>query len=114
MSDQTDNLYLYTVVNDPIFQERCYSRFVKAGLSIMNEDPTTASHSDRAKLCGALFARQVSGTFLVESILANSTNRANALSNQTAIGAAILDSDIDFQIASIFTGIATSKGYGVW
>ncbi len=114
MSDQTDNLYLYTVVNDPVFQERCYMRFIAAALSIVNEASTTASHAERQKLCGALFARQVSGLFLAESILANTTNRANALSNQTAIGFAVLDSDIDFQIASIFTGIATSRGFGVW
>jgi uncharacterized membrane protein YgcG len=69
------------------------------------------SHVARAQLAGALFNGVLSLRTLAMLILANATNQANCLADASVAGGAILDSDIDFQINSIFTGIATSHGW---
>lgn len=81
---------------------------VAAGDIILFSPP---SHLARAQFAGALFNSIVSLRTLATLILANATNRTNCLADASVAGGAILDSDIDFQINSIFTGLATSRGW---
>lgn len=70
-----------------------------------------AMHLKRLAFAGALFAGSVDLKMLAMLIIANTTNRTNALANTTIIGGNIFDSDIDFQVNSIFTGIANSRSW---
>jgi len=70
-----------------------------------------ATHLKRLAFAGALFARSVDLKMLVMLVIANATIRTEALANATVIGGNILDSDIDFQINSVFTGVANSRNW---
>ena len=109
-ADTTASITLAALVNNPVFQERCYLRFIVAAIAVMNEGAVT-NHTQRAAFAGALFANTVSRAMLADTILANATNRTNALIADSAPGSAILDNDIDFQISGLFTGIATSRSW---
>lgn len=71
-----------------------------------------ATHLKRLAFAGALFANNVVDlVMLAMTVLTNTTNRTNCLANPGVIGGNILDSDIDFQINSVFTGIANSRSW---
>lgn len=72
---------------------------------------TPQSHTQRLAFAGALFNGTVSPSMLAEVILANATNHTNCLANPQQAGGNIVDSDIDFQINSIFTGMALSRAW---
>lgn len=110
MSDENDNQLLNYCSLNADFQERVYRRFVNACVSVTNEDPATASHVQRLAFAGSIFNRSPNAQMLCELVLVNTTNRANAVASQTP-GANILDSDIDFQIASVLTGVALSRAW---
>jgi hypothetical protein len=69
------------------------------------------SHTQRLALAGAVFAGTISGQRLAELVAVNTTIRTAILATPTAPAASVLDSDIDFQIASILTGVAISRGW---
>lgn len=69
------------------------------------------SHAARLQFAGALFNKIIDRQMLAMLVLANATNRTNCLADTSVSGGNILDSDIDFQINSIFTGLATSRGW---
>ena len=69
------------------------------------------SHVQRLAFAGALFTGNVDLAMLAMAVLANATNRTNCLANPNIPGGNILDSDIDFQVNSVLTGIATSRGW---
>lgn len=66
------------------------------------------SHAQRAAFAAALFKGAVDLKMLAMIVLANTTNRTNCLGNSSVLGGNILDSDMDFQINSVFTGISLS------
>jgi hypothetical protein len=68
-------------------------------------------HAQRVAFAAVLFNNAVNRQTLAMLIMANATNRGNCLSSPTTSGGDILDSDIDFQVNSIFTGIATSRNW---
>jgi hypothetical protein len=72
---------------------------------------TPQSHTQRLAFAGALFNGTVGVSMLAEAILANATNRTNCVANPQQAGGNIVDSDIDFQISSIFTGLALSRAW---
>jgi hypothetical protein len=109
-ADTTASITLAALVNNPVFQERCYLRYIVAAISVTNEGAVT-NHTQRLAFAGALFANAVNRATLADTILANATNRTNALVADSAPGSAILDNDIDFQVASVFTGIALSRSW---
>lgn len=69
------------------------------------------NHTQRMQFAAALFANAISRQMLAMLVLANATNRTNCLADTTIPGGNILDSDIDFQINSILTGVATSRNW---
>jgi hypothetical protein len=69
------------------------------------------NHAQRLAFAGALFTNNIDRKMLADLVLANATNRTNCLADGTVAGGGILDSDIDFQVNSIFTGIAISRGW---
>lgn len=111
MTDTTDNQILVQAINDAGFQARCQLRYIVAAIAVTAESAGTANHVERLAFAGALFSGQVSLVLLAETIIANATNRTNCLANPQQVGGNILDSDIDFQVNSVFTGIAASR---VW
>lgn len=111
MSDTTDNLILSQAVNNSDFQNRCLLRFIAAAISVTTEVGTTLNHTNRLAFAGAIFNGTVSPQTLCMLILANPTVRASVIADPTKSGGNALDNDIDFQIASVFTGVATSR---VW
>lgn len=111
MSDTTDNQVLAQAANDPVFQNRCRLRFITAAVSITNEVGTTPSHANRLALAGAIFNGTISNTVLCLLVLSNATVRTSVLAAPTQAGGNSLDSDIDTQIASVFTGVAVSRAW---
>lgn len=111
MSDRTNNDVIDRTVNAPIFQDRCYRRFLAAAISVTNEDVATVSHQLRVAFAGALFNSTVNRQMLAMLVLANATNQTNCLADPLNPGGNILDNDIDFQITSIFTGVASSRSW---
>lgn len=81
---------------------------VAAGDIIVFSPP---NHASRLQFAAALFSGSISRQTLAMLIMANATNRTNCLADTSVPGGNILDSDIDFHINSIFTGIATSRGW---
>jgi hypothetical protein len=69
------------------------------------------SHAQRLAFAGALFTGSVDLKMLAMVMLANATNRTNLLAAPATMGGNILDSDMDFQAASTFTGIALSRSW---
>lgn len=69
------------------------------------------SHAQRLAFASALFSNAVNRQMLVMLILANPTNSTDCLADPNAVGGNITDSNIDFQVSSVFTGIATSRGW---
>lgn len=111
MSDTTDNQILYNTVMNPVFQARCKLRFINAAISVTTEVNTVTSHTQRLAFAGALFANTVDPVMLCHLILSNATNRTNCLAVPSQAGGNIIDSDIDFQVASVFTGVATARAW---
>lgn len=111
MTDTTDNQILYNSINDSVFQHRCRLRFIAAAISVTTEAGTTPSHANRLAFAGALFANTVDAKMLCMAVLANTTNRTNCLAVPNSAGGNIIDSDIDFQVSSVFTGIAVSRAW---
>jgi hypothetical protein len=112
MSDTTDEYVLFTAANADYFQQRCQLRFLAAAIAVSNESSSITSHAQRLAFSGALFNNSVSLQTLAMLVLASSINKANCLANQTGLaGGNILDADIDSQITSIFTGVATSRSW---
>jgi hypothetical protein len=111
MTDTTDNVILIQAINDSGFQTRCQLRYIVAAINITSESPATANHVERLSFAGALFAGTISLVVLAESIIANANVRAACLANPQQVGGNVLDSDIDVQVASTFTGMAISR---VW
>lgn len=111
MTDTTDNQILHNSIVDPTFQDRVRLRFIAAAISVTTEVGTTTSHTQRLAFAGALFANTVDMKTLVMSVLANATVRASVVATPNTAGGNALDSDIDFQVASIFTGIAVSRAW---
>lgn len=97
--------------------------FVKAvGATVtINNSVTVASgdififsppdHQSRMQFASALYNSTISPRTLATLVLTNATNQTNCLADPTIAGGNILDNDIDFQINSIFTGIAISRGW---
>lgn len=82
---------------------------VAAGDIIVFSPP---SHTQRLGLAGSLFAKNIDRQMLALLVMANATNQTNCLADPNNPGGNILDSDIDFQINSIFTGVAVSRPWG--
>lgn len=83
---------------------------IGAGVAIGdNISFAVAYHAQRMRFAGALFSRSVDLMLLANLVLANSTNRTNCLADRLNVGGNILDSDIDFQVNSIFTGVAVAR-----
>lgn len=110
-ADTTNSYVLLHSADDPRFQERCYLRFINAAIAVTTEASTVTSHTQRLAFAGALFANTINRVMLAMLILANATNAANCLADATIPGGNILDSDIDFQVNSVFTGVATSRSW---
>lgn len=111
MTDTTDNQILHNTIVDPTFQDRVRLRFIAAAISVTTEVGTTTSHTQRLAFAGALFANTVDLKMLVMVILSNATVRASVIATPNSAGGNSLDSDMDFQIASVFTGIATARAW---
>ncbi len=111
MSDTTDNETIISSIDNPRFQERCRLRFLFAAIAVTTELTTVTSHTQRLALAGTLFNNGISAATLAMLVLANATNRTNCLANPSLYGGNILDSDIDFQINSIFTGVAIARAW---
>jgi len=112
MSDYSDNQILNQSYESDAFQQRCRLRFLSAAISVVNESSSTTSHTQRVAFAGALFNGTVNTQMLAMVVLASSTNRANCLATgNTQVGGNILDADIDTQVSSVFTGIATSRSW---
>ena len=111
MSDTTDNQILQQSYESDNFQKRCRLRFMTAAIAVANESSTVTNHTQRLAFAGALFNNTVGLEMLSMVVLASSINRANCLANPAADGGNILDSDIDNQVTSTFTGIATSRSW---
>ena len=110
-ADTTASITLSALANNPVFQDRCYLRFLKAALDVTSEDGATANHAARLAFAGALFANTVNRATLAQLMLANTTIRTEALVADSAPGSTIADNDIDFQVASIFNGVAVSRSW---
>lgn len=110
-SDTSDSGILAQSINDPSFQQRCRLRFIVAAIAVMTESVNVVSHTQRVAFAGALFNGSVDERMLAMVVLANPTNRTNAIANPQQAGGNILDNDIDFQVNSVFTGIATSRSW---
>lgn len=68
-------------------------------------------HASKLAFSSALFANNVDLKMLAMLILANTTNRNNCLANPGIYGGNILDNDMDFQINSVFPGVAASRNW---
>jgi hypothetical protein len=111
VSDTTDNDVLMQAMTGDSFLQRCRLRFINAAISVTTESTSTASHDARLAFAGALFANHVDLPMLAMVVLSNTTNRANCLAASSLCGGNITDSDVDFQINSTFTGIATARSW---
>lgn len=88
-------------------QQRCRYAFTKAAIAVMTEDVGTADHAARvlyAKDCLLGTADLMAQAY---AILSNATiaTAVNAQPN----GSTITDSDIDFQVGSVFTAFGKTK-----
>lgn len=90
----------------PVMNQNAVSPGVGAADLLMFSPP---SHTQRLTFAGSLFAENVPLNMLASAIVANATIRAEVLANPGIAGGNALDSDIDFQVNSIFTGLATSR-----
>lgn len=111
MTDTADNQVLHNTIVDAVFQDRVRLRFINAAIAVSTEVSTVTSHTQRLAFAGALFVGTVDERMLAMLVAANTTNRTNILANPNAAGGNCLDSDIDFQINSIFTGVAVSRAW---
>lgn len=111
MSDTTDSLILDQCFQSSVFMNRVRMRFINAAVSIVNGSTAEASHVQRVAFAGALFAGDVDPVMLTMSIISNPTIRTSVLADRTLPGGNVLDSDIDFQVGSVFTGIATARSW---
>jgi hypothetical protein len=111
MTDTTDFNGPLAQALSGAFVDRCRFRFINAAISVTTESTSTTSHAQRLAFAGALFANQVDTKMLAMAVLANTTNRSNCISDPTDNGGAVADSDVDFQINSVFTGIAVSRSW---
>lgn len=110
MTDTTDNNILSNVIGNGAFQDRIRLRFINAAIAVTNEGAVT-SHANRLAFAGALFASTVDVRMLCMCVLSNATVRASVLANTSLNGGNALDSDIDFQINSVFTGISLARAW---
>ena len=90
----------YALADDPVFQQRCTVATVKSAIAVMNEDPATVGHTERATYAG-----QVLDQPEIEGM-----NQALGCVTNAAITADSLDSDIEFQINAQWNAYA---GVGV-
>jgi hypothetical protein len=111
MTDTTDSETIVSSIHNERFQTRCRLRFLVAAVAVTTELGTVTSHVQRLAFAGTLFNNGISSMTLAMLVLANTTNRTNCLANPLLPGGNMLDSDIDFQINSIFTGIAVSRAW---
>ena len=111
MSDTTDNLVIAQCWQSDTFLQRIRLRFINAAISVTTESTSTTNHDARKAFAGALFANQVDLQMLGMAVVSNPTIRGEVLADPTMPGGAATDSDIDFQIASVFFGIATSRNW---
>jgi len=111
MTDTTDNQILHNSIVDPVFQDRVRLRFINAAISITTELNTVTSHTQRLAFAGALFNNAVDLKMLAMIVISNTTNRTNCLAAPNIAGGNIVDSDLDFQINSVLTGIAISRAW---
>lgn len=109
MSDTSDNVIIHNSISDPVFQHRVRLRFINSAIAVTTEAGTVTNHTQRLAFAGALFANTVDVIILCMIILANTTNRTNCLAAPNSAGGNILDSDIDFQVNSVFTGMSISR-----
>lgn len=69
------------------------------------------SHVQRAAFAGALFRGTVDLKMLAMVVLASTINRTDCLANPNVPGGNVTDANIDTQIATVLTGIATSSSW---
>lgn len=110
-TNTNSGLLLLQSANDSRFQDRCYFRFLNAAISVSTEDPVAPSHAQRLAFAAALFNNAVNRQMLAMLVLTNAKIQVDCLADPTTPGGNALDSDIDFEIASIFTGVAISRGW---
>jgi hypothetical protein len=111
MSDTTDFNGPLAQALSGSFVDRCRYRFINAAISVTTESSSTTSHAQRLAFAGALFANQVDKTMLTMAALSNASIRAEVIADPSDNGGNATDSDMDFQISSVFTGIATSRAW---
>jgi hypothetical protein len=111
MTVATDNQTLFVATTDRAFQVRCRARFIVAAVAVTTELNTVTSHTQRLAFAGAIFGQTVRDEMLAAIVLSNATNRTNCIADAVNIGGTVLDNDIDFQITSVFTGVAVSRAW---
>jgi hypothetical protein len=66
------------------------------------------AHAQRLAFAGALFRGNVDLKMLAMLVLSSAQNKVDCLANTSVTGGNITDANIDIQVASAFTGLATS------
>lgn len=96
---------LATIASDSGFQSRVKYAMAVAALAIYNEALNTPGHSTRAKLAVNILSGTFNFTFCYLSVLTNSTIAAEA-NPSSGPDFSIPDSDIQFQVNSMWNAIA--------
>jgi hypothetical protein len=77
---------------------------LNAAVDIMAEDPATAEHASRAALANLVIrGDQTISAALPKLVLTNEVVRAAAVADIANWGAAVLDSDLEFVVATLWT-----------
>jgi hypothetical protein len=111
MTDTTDFNGPLAQALSGAFVDRCRYRFINAAISVTTESTSTASHAQRLAFAGALFANQVDTKMLAMAVLSNATIRGEVIADPSDNGGNATDSDMDFQVNSVFTGISVSRAW---
>jgi hypothetical protein len=98
------------LLSNPDFQKQVVGALLMAAINVVNEEASTAHHAERLKWARQIL-QQPSGQagLIFNYLLTNPTIAAAAGSAPGPSGTPVLDSDMDFVVASLFDQFAIQQ-----
>lgn len=112
-TDRLNELAYWNAINSYDFQNRCLLQFLISAIAVTTESTSTPSHTARLALAGQLLSGSIDAKLLASWVMTNTTIQGEVVTDynaspQNAVGTSVNDSDIEFQVNSVFTGVAIS------
>lgn len=99
---------LIGVARSDAFAGRIAIRALSAAVAVANEAAITPDHAARVKYAALHLRGDANNKVLSGVVLTNPTIAAAAIADAANNGAAVLDADIDFQLASVWTAMGNA------